>query len=88
MGHEQKKYFVYMLMCSDNTLYTGIAHDVEKRLQEHNNSAKGAKYTRGRRPVSLVYSESCEDKSTALKREYSIKQLSRAQKEALLAVKN
>jgi putative endonuclease len=85
MAHEEKKYFVYMLKCSDETLYTGIAQDVNKRLHEHNSSPKGAKYTRGRRPVTLVYSESCEDKSTALKREYAIKKLTRAEKEMLLS---
>ncbi|MBA3026085.1 MAG: GIY-YIG nuclease family protein [Sulfurimonas sp.] len=73
-----------MLRCSDETLYTGIARDVNKRLHEHNTSPKGAKYTKIRRPVTLVYSESCEDKSTALKREYAIKKLTRVQKEMLL----
>jgi putative endonuclease len=73
-----------MLRCSDETLYTGIARDVNKRLHEHNTSPKGAKYTKIRRPVTLVYSESCEDKSTALKREYAIKKLTRVQKETLL----
>jgi len=81
---EVKSYCVYMLRCSDETLYTGIARDVNKRLHEHNTSPKGAKYTKIRRPVTLVYSESCEDKSTALKREYAIKKLTRVQKEMLL----
>lgn len=84
MAHEEKKYFVYMLKCSDETLYTGIAQDIQKRILEHNSSVKGAKYTRGRRPVTLVYSESCENKSTALKREYAIKKLTRTEKEMLL----
>ncbi|MBU1995512.1 GIY-YIG nuclease family protein [bacterium] len=84
MVHEQKRYFVYMLMCADNTLYTGITHALEKRLHAHNTSPKGAKYTRGRRPVTLVYSESCENKSSALKREHAIKKLTRTEKEALL----
>lgn len=73
-----------MLKCSDETLYTGIAQDINKRVLEHNSSPKGAKYTRGRRPVTLVYNEICEDKSTALKREHAIKKLTRMQKEALL----
>lgn len=77
-------YYVYMLMCSDETLYTGIAKDVQKRLQEHNESDKGAKYTRIRRPVELVYTEKAEDRSSASKREYAIKKLSREQKLALI----
>jgi putative endonuclease len=73
-----------MLRCSDETLYTGIALNAEQRLHEHNNSPKGAKYTRARRPVILVYSKKCEDKSAALKREHAIKKLKRVQKEALI----
>ncbi len=77
-------YYVYMLRCSDNTLYTGITTDLQRRLDEHNSSPKGAKYTRNRRPVKMVYSESCEDKSAASKREYVIKQLSKREKEAMV----
>lgn len=77
-------YTVYILRCSDGTLYTGISLDPEKRVREHNGSPKGAKYTRSRRPVSLVYQERCETKSDALKQEAAIKKLSRIQKEALL----
>ena len=77
-------YFVYILECSDKTLYTGITTDVQKRLGEHNGSDKGAKYTRVRRPVKVVYSEDAQDRSAACKREYAIKQLSRAQKLALI----
>jgi len=73
-------YFVYILECSDSTLYTGITKDVKKRLDEHNNSCKGAKYTKARRPVKLVYQEASENRSTASKREYAIKQLTRKQK--------
>ncbi|MDD2356627.1 MAG: GIY-YIG nuclease family protein [Thiovulaceae bacterium] len=73
-------YFVYILECSDNTLYTGIAKDVNKRLNEHNNSKNGAKYTKARRPVKLLHVEECEDRSSACKREYTIKQLSREAK--------
>jgi len=76
-------YFTYIVECSDSTLYTGITTDLERRLDEHNNSAKGAKYTRVRRPVKLVYSEECEDRSSASKREYAIKKLSRVKKLAL-----
>ena len=77
-------YFVYILKCSDNTLYTGVATDVQRRLNEHNNSAKGAKYTRARRPVELVYQEELEDRSSACKREYKIKQLKREEKLRLI----
>jgi putative endonuclease len=73
-------YFVYILHCSDGTYYTGITTDLQRRLEEHNHSAKGAKYTRARRPVTLVYSEKLDDKSSASKREYAIKKLTRAQK--------
>ena len=73
-------YFIYILKCSDETLYTGIATDVNRRVDEHNNSAKGAKYTKIRRPVELVYSEESENRSSASKREYEIKKLSRKQK--------
>lgn len=73
-----------MLKCSDNTLYTGITTDLDRRVQEHNTSPKAAKYTRIRRPVELVYSESTEDKSSASKRELEIKKLSRIQKLELI----
>lgn len=66
-------YFVYILKCADETFYTGIAKELERRVEEHNNSTKGAKYTRNRRPVELVYSEVHPDRSSASKREYEIK---------------
>lgn len=77
-------YFVYILECSDNTLYTGIATDVSRRVDEHNNSDKGAKYTRIRRPVKLVYTEELDDRSSASKREYAIKKLPREEKLKLI----
>lgn len=77
-------YFVYMLRCSDTTLYTGITKDIAKRLKEHNESDKGAKYTKIRRPVELVYQEEAADRSAASKREHLIKKLSRAQKLELI----
>jgi predicted GIY-YIG superfamily endonuclease len=77
-------YYVYILACADGSLYTGIATDVERRLAEHNSSLNGAKYTKSRRPVSLVYQEKCKNRSEALKREYEIKQLSRQQKLTLI----
>ncbi len=77
-------YFVYILKCSDGTLYTGITNDIDKRLYEHNNSDKGAKYTKVRRPVELVYKEDSDDRSSASKREYIIKKLSREEKLSLI----
>lgn len=73
-------WFVYILKCSDETLYTGISTDVNRRVDEHNNSPKGAKYTRVRRPLELLYFEQHQDKSSASKREYEIKKLSRSKK--------
>ncbi|MBT5229484.1 MAG: GIY-YIG nuclease family protein [Methylococcales bacterium] len=75
---------VYILECADGSLYTGIAKDVEARLAKHN-SGKGARYTRGRLPVFLKYSETVETHGEALKREYQIKQVSRQGKLALIA---
>lgn len=77
-------YFVYILKCNDGSLYTGITKDVTKRLEEHNTSDKGAKYTKARRPVSLLYEEPSKDRSTASKREYAIKKLTRAKKLQLI----
>lgn len=77
-------YFVYILECNDGSLYTGITKDIEKRVNEHNSSQKGAKYTKARRPVKLVYSESSESRSSASKREYEIKKLSRKNKLLLI----
>ncbi|KIM10529.1 MAG: endonuclease [Sulfuricurvum sp. PC08-66] len=73
-------YTLYVLRCNDDTLYTGITTDIEKRLHEHNHTDKGAKYTKSRRPVTLLYAQACEDKSDALRREYALKQLSRLKK--------
>ena len=81
-----KQWYVYILRCSDGTLYTGSTDDVARRAQVHN-SGKGAKYTRCRIPVEVVYSEVCESYSAALKREYAIKQLSRKEKLKLIASK-
>ena len=77
-------YTVYILRCADDTLYTGIDRDVHLRLMEHNTSDKAAKYTRARRPLLLVYQESCENKSIALKREIVIKKMKRNQKLELI----
>jgi putative endonuclease len=75
-------WIVYLARCSDGTLYTGITTDPERRMAEHN-AGSGASYTRARLPVVLVYWENMVDRSSALRREHAIKQLSRAQKEAL-----
>ena len=74
----------YVLRCKDDTLYCGITNDLDKRLAAHN-AGEGAKYTRGRTPVKLIYCESCSDKSAALKREMAIKNLPRTEKLALVA---
>ena len=76
-------YYVYILRCADGTLYTGYTDDVERRLRAHN-SGKGAKYTRSRRPVALVYTEELPDKSAALKREAAVKRLCRVEKLKLI----
>lgn len=75
---------VYIVRCADGTLYTGYAVDLDQRLRAHN-LGRGAKYTAGRRPVSLVYSAACASKSEALKRERQIKRWPRDRKEALIA---
>lgn len=76
-------YYVYILRCADDTLYTGYTDDPERRVKVHN-SGKGAKYTRSRLPVELVYREECGDKSAALRREAAIKGLTRADKLKLI----
>jgi predicted GIY-YIG superfamily endonuclease len=77
------KWSVYILRCADNSLYTGVATDIDARLATHN-AGKGAKYTRGRLPVKLVYRESVSGRSAALKREHAIKRLRRAAKRRLI----
>lgn len=76
---------VYLLRCSDNSLYTGITRDLNRRLDEHNNNDRLASaYTRSRRPVSLVYHECCLNRSTASKREATIKKMTKIEKEKLI----
>lgn len=77
-------YFVYILECSDGSLYTGITKDVIKRLDEHNTKETGAKYTKARRPVKLLYEEPSDNRSTASRREYAIKKLTRLKKLQLI----
>jgi putative endonuclease len=74
-----KPWWVYILQCSDGTLYTGIALDVAARLAQHQ-AGKGAKYTRGRSPLELVYQEPCGDRAAASRREAAIKRLTRREK--------
>ena len=75
-------HYTYMLKCKDGTYYTGYTNDLEKRVQAHN-EGKGAKYTKGRGPVELIYFEEYEEKSIAMRREWEIKKLTRSQKEEL-----
>ena len=77
-------WYVYVARCADGTLYCGIARDVAQRISEHD-AGTGARYTRGRGPLRVVLVRRCLDKGRALRLEYSIKQLSRTQKEALIA---
>ena len=77
------EWHVYMLRCADHSLYTGVATDLEARVATHN-SGKGAKYTRGRLPVKLVYQEAVADRGAALKREHAIKRLPAAAKRQLI----
>jgi len=82
-SYNQRVFFVYMVRCADGTLYTGLARDPHARVKVHN-SGKGAKYTRARLPVALVYVEPCASLSVALKRERQLKPWKRARKEALI----
>lgn len=77
-------YSVYMVKCADASLYCGIALDVNARITQHNASKRGARYTKSRRPVALVYTEPCGSRSDALKREIAIKRLSRVAKQQLI----
>jgi putative endonuclease len=77
-------WWVYFLRCSDNSLYAGVTTDIYRRMNEHNNSKLGAKYTRARRPVTLAYLEEAENKSLACKREYQIRHLTKCKKEQLV----
>lgn len=81
-----KDWYVYILKCSDESLYTGITKDINKRLYEHNNTKTGASYTKGRRPCFLLYQEGPMDKSSALKREISIKKITRKEKLELVGI--
>ncbi len=86
MAKTKFKFFVYIIECADGTLYTGYTTDVERRIKEHNNgiSGAGARYTSGRGPVKLFFTESFATRSEAMKREAAIKKLTRAEKELLV----
>lgn len=81
---EEKKNYAYIVRCSDGSYYTGWTNDLEKRIREHNESDRGAKYTRGRRPVVLVYAEAFDTPEEAMSREWHIKRLKRKEKEQLV----
>ena len=77
-------WFVYILRCADDTLYTGITRDMERRVREHNgDNRRGAAYTRGRRPVQVIYREACGSRSQATRREHQIRAMTRKEKEKL-----
>ena len=80
----KNKWHVYIVRCRDGTLYTGIARFLETRIEEHNSGDAGARYTRSRRPVSLVYDEEALSRSAALKRENEIKKMTRTAKKKLI----
>lgn len=82
---QHNNWYIYILRCSDNSLYTGVTTDCERRLHEHNHSPRGAKYTRARRPVTLAYREQASSRSAAQQREAEIKRLTAKQKEALIS---
>ena len=75
---------MYVVRCSDESLYCGVTTDLDRRIHEHNNTSKGAKYTRSRRPVEIVYAGQCDDRSDALKKEWRFKSLKRSEKVSLL----
>jgi putative endonuclease len=78
------KWFLYILRCADDTLYVGVTTNMSRRLNEHNTSNKGAKYTKHRRPVKLVYHTQYEDRSSAQKAEYKFRKLTRKRKEEII----
>lgn len=83
----ENEWFIYILRCRDNSLYTGVTTDCERRLHEHNHTTRGAKYTRSRRPATLAYQEAATSRSAAQRREAEIKRLSAAQKEQLITAR-
>ncbi len=86
--HVLKDWYVYIVRCADNSLYTGVTTNVVRRIHEHNNTSKGAKYTKSRRPVKVVYVSTPTTMSEALKSEYKIKKKTKKMKEAFLTENN
>jgi len=84
MNQSLKNWYIYIVRCADNSLYTGITLDIERRLAEHNGQKGGAKYTRNKQPVKLVYTEMADSQSAASRREFAIKKLSKQEKEGLI----
>ena len=84
MHEKREEWHVYMVLCADGTLYTGITNDLSRRVSQHNSLKAGARYTRGRQPVILVYQEGCPDRSVALKREAQLRKLSVRRKHDLV----
>jgi len=79
-----KKWYVYILRCEDNSLYTGVTTDVERRFEEHKSAKVGAKYTKAKKASEIVYIEKCDSRSTAQKRESEIKKFKKLEKEKLI----
>jgi putative endonuclease len=84
-GRQKAPWFVYIVSCSDGTYYTGITTDIERRLREHNETRAGARYTRARRPVKLVYRESAASRSEAARRESRVRRIPAAEKREMAA---
>ena len=84
-SRQRTQWILYIVRCADDSLYTGITNDLSRRIEEHNSKRKSAKYTRSRQPVRLVYQETCDSRSAALKREIAIKKLTRRLKEVLIS---
>ena len=76
----ESEYYVYILECEDGSLYTGISTDPNRRFEEHKSGKLGAKYTKAHKPIKIIYTEHCKNRSEASKREYEIKQMTKAQK--------
>ncbi len=87
MPHHSPQWYLYVLVCKDGTLYTGITSDLVRRIRQHRNG-KASRYTRSRLPVKLVYQERCPGRSAALRKEYALKQLTRKEKEAYIAARS
>lgn len=90
MNEKENQWVVYMLECKDGSYYTGITNEIQRRIEEHNDSSpksKAARYTRARQPVKLIYTQNCENRKEASKREFAIKKLSRVQKEKIITSK-